>query len=445
MITARGLAVVSSLALSSSALAQNAVQWRVEDGGNGHWYAAVVLPSPGRNWTDARALLQSRGGDLASLETSAEINFATALVDTSQYSGAWIGLYQAASSCEPGCGWTWVSGAALTDHNWQAGEPNNLGGGYGNEDRGLIAGTGWGCAPACLGKWVDWPGTTTLLAPVALGEWSADCNNDGVVDYGQIRSGSLADLNANDIPDCCEVGAPCSPIVVQWRAADGGNDHWYQFIRQQSNTCWTEAKNHSELLGGHLATVTSAPENEFLRNFVAKHNPGGLEGGPYIGGTCAGVEWGEWYWVTGEPFTFQGWNSGEPSSGGADRFLHFWRWSDLDWNDAPDCGNLMQSYIVEFDADCNGDGEIDFGQIRSGVLVDGNLNGVPDCCEGAGLCLPCRADVDQSGSVNGVDLAAILNNWGTSGGKQPRSDVNGDGIVDGADLAEVLNSWGSCI
>ena len=44
----------------------------------------------------------------------------------------------------------------------------------------------------------------------------------------------------------------------------------------------------------------------------------------------------------------------------------------------------------------------------------------------------------------GGDLAAILNNWGTSGGKQPRSDVNSDGIVDGADLAEVLNSWGTC-
>jgi hypothetical protein len=43
-----------------------------------------------------------------------------------------------------------------------------------------------------------------------------------------------------------------------------------------------------------------------------------------------------------------------------------------------------------------------------------------------------------------VDLAAVLNNWGTSGGKQPRSDVNGDGIVDGADLAEVLNAWGPC-
>jgi hypothetical protein len=40
-------------------------------------------------------------------------------------------------------------------------------------------------------------------------EWSADCNNDGLVDYGQILSGQLADANANGIPDICE-----STIIV---------------------------------------------------------------------------------------------------------------------------------------------------------------------------------------------------------------------------------------
>jgi hypothetical protein len=36
-------------------------------------------------------------------------------------------------------------------------------------------------------------------------EWSADCNEDGVVDYGQIQSGELADTNHNNIPDVCEL------------------------------------------------------------------------------------------------------------------------------------------------------------------------------------------------------------------------------------------------
>jgi hypothetical protein len=80
----------------------------------------------------------------------------------------------------------------------------------------------------------------------------------------------------------------------------------------------------------------------------------------------------------------------------------------------------------------------------AGELEDLDANSIPDCCENGTNCDPCRADIDRSGNMTGVDLAAILNNWGTSGGKQPRSDVNGDGVVDGADLAELLNSWGPC-
>jgi hypothetical protein len=106
------------------------------------------------------------------------------------------------------------------------------------------------------------------------------------------------------------------------------------------------------------------------------------------------------------------------------------------------CVGLRIGAIIEWSADCNEDGIVDFGQIRAGDLVDLDADNIPDCCESPLGC--CPADIDQSGATNGVDLAAILNNWGTSGGKQPRSDVNRDGLVDGSDLAEVLNAWGPC-
>jgi hypothetical protein len=38
----------------------------------------------------------------------------------------------------------------------------------------------------------------------AFVEWSADCNGDGIVDFGQILRGELDDDNANGIPDICE-------------------------------------------------------------------------------------------------------------------------------------------------------------------------------------------------------------------------------------------------
>jgi len=43
-------------------------------------------------------------------------------------------------------------------------------------------------------------------------EWSTDCNNDGLVDYGQIREGHLEDANSNNVPDRCEcVAFPALP------------------------------------------------------------------------------------------------------------------------------------------------------------------------------------------------------------------------------------------
>jgi hypothetical protein len=43
----------------------------------------------------------------------------------------------------------------------------------------------------------------------AIIEWSADCNGDGIVDYGQILDGTFEDANENGVPDCCEEQTPC--------------------------------------------------------------------------------------------------------------------------------------------------------------------------------------------------------------------------------------------
>ena len=101
-------------------------------------------------------------------------------------------------------------------------------------------------------------------------------------------------------------------------------------------------------------------------------------------------------------------------------------------------------YLMEWSADCNSDGIVDFGQIRAGELVDANANNIPDCCEAGVDCDPCLADISGNGTVDGVDLAAVLNSWGNAPTGKSNADVNGDGVVDGADLAEVLNAWGAC-
>ncbi|MFM7052538.1 MAG: C-type lectin domain-containing protein, partial [Planctomycetota bacterium] len=122
--------------VAAVACAQDAVQWRVEDGGNGHWYAGVQFPS-GVSWTAARAHAQVRGGDLVSLNTPAEREWVFEAVSSNNVLwtttlGPWVGGYQQPNSAEPGGGWMWVDGTTVySGYQWGPGHPdgnNNCGG-----------------------------------------------------------------------------------------------------------------------------------------------------------------------------------------------------------------------------------------------------------------------------------------------------------------------------
>jgi hypothetical protein len=52
----------------------------------------------------------------------------------------------------------------------------------------------------------------------------------------------------------------------------------------------------------------------------------------------------------------------------------------------------------------------------------------------------CIEDLDDTGAVDGADLATLLGAWGHGGS----GDFDGSGIVDGADLATLLGAWGPC-
>jgi hypothetical protein len=55
--------------------------------------------------------------------------------------------------------------------------------------------------------WNDAPHCWTAFG--AIFEFSADCNDDGIVDYGQILDGTYPDTDGNGVPDCCDAGVPC--------------------------------------------------------------------------------------------------------------------------------------------------------------------------------------------------------------------------------------------
>lgn len=74
------------------------------------------------------------------------------------------------------------------------------------------------------------------------------------------------------------------------------NGHFYKVFKE--TVSWHEAKLICENLGGHLATVTSNQENNFIYGLVQN---AGVQS--WLGGTDEEIE-GEWKWITGEDWTY---------------------------------------------------------------------------------------------------------------------------------------------
>ncbi len=204
--SAAAAAVFAALLTATELHAQS--EWRVEDGGNGHWYGCERLASSERTWESARAYAQSLGGDLVSIASAGENDFvkwvARAPIFWNQGHGPWLGGIQAPGAPEPAGGWTWCDGTPLGFTDWGTGEPSNNSCGSQQEDVMILRGT-----PDGAKWWNDYTEEAGLgcgwqIVSAAI-EWSDDCNGDNIVDYGQIRDGWLEDCNNNNIPDSCEI------------------------------------------------------------------------------------------------------------------------------------------------------------------------------------------------------------------------------------------------
>ncbi len=166
--------------------------------------------------------------------------------------------------------------------------------------------------------------------------------------------------------------------AVQWRVQDGGNGHWYGTRAVVPGDCWNQSRATAEQSGGYLATITSAAENTFLTQLLQQVSADNVSVGGY-----KDLQAGVWRWVTNEPWVFTNWQPGEPGCCAPDEW-----WLDLNrangnWRDRVQCvgSSYTGAMLIEWSADCNNDGIVDYGQILTGQLPDANSNGVPDSCE----------------------------------------------------------------
>lgn len=164
----RELAFMTVLGLTSVLTLHAApVQWPPSQGGNGHWYEAVVVETNGITWAAAKAAAEAAGGHLATITSTSENGFVYALVATNEpcWQGGepWLGGFQPNGSQEPAGGWRWVTSEPWAFTNWEAGEPNNFSG-----PENFLA--FWAAPSARSSQWND---TQDVPMPSFIIEWES--------------------------------------------------------------------------------------------------------------------------------------------------------------------------------------------------------------------------------------------------------------------------------
>jgi FG-GAP repeat/Lectin C-type domain len=171
--------------------------------------------------------------------------------------------------------------------------------------------------------------------------------------------------------------------------------HWYSPLDPLT---WTDAEAQAQSWGGHLTTVRSQAENDWLRDNYAATNM------IWIGYTDQVVE-GTFEWSSGEPVVYENWTVGEPD----DAFGADWavlRPGNGTWFDEPHLPE-HPGVVEVISADCDGDGLPDAYQIAQEPWLDWNGDGVLDGCTSPNYC---TATANSTGvpSVIGADGSPLM-------------------------------------
>ena len=153
--------------------------------------------------------------------------------------------------------------------------------------------------------------------------------------------------------------------------------HRYRFYADLENPMtWSQARDICIGAGGHLVTITSAEEMQYLANLMNDYFARFPEDKerfcrPWIGGY--GMT-GLWNWVTGEPFEYSNFAPGKPDNNGQDEFfLHIcndsYQWNDL--NNGDTLEHLHRGFICEFDSLA----DLDEGSLDQSLSEAGAMSG----------------------------------------------------------------------
>jgi len=161
-----------------------------------------------------------------------------------------------------------------------------------------------------------------------------------------------------------------SSLAVAQPVAQGTfNFYTYIAVEAPNGITWSDAEANAIAMGGQLASITSAAQDQFIYSLVSSEaslwareggNPNGAGIGPWIGGYRQPANpGGSFQWIDGAAFSYSNWANGEPNDfGGNENYIIFYSNTGSlmndSWNDYPNVtpdpnhlGPDPHGYVVE--------------------------------------------------------------------------------------------------
>ena len=231
---------------------------------DGHRYKLYDLPL---TWEQAKDYCEKQGGHLMTVTSAEEQQIAEELLTEGGKNSYWLGGHLSDDSA-----WKWVTDESFDYGNWASGQPDNF---RSNENALMV-----------------YRKANPMSSSSGFGKWN-DLSDDGT-------------CNGEEFFGTENIGFLC-----EWDQIDDGSDmyngHKYKLF--DDSMTWTEAKAYCESLGGHLVTITTGDEQQFI---IDRLIPQGVKNTYFIG-LSKDDEQSEWKWVTGEEVDYTNWDRGEPN------------------------------------------------------------------------------------------------------------------------------------
>jgi lysophospholipase L1-like esterase len=148
-------------------------------------------------------------------------------------------------------------------------------------------------------------------------------------------------------------GAEAYARCVNAKIAEIEGDVRINYYEVFSNVAasWEAAELYCESLGGHLATISSKKENDYIYQLM---RDAGYKSA-YFGMTNKDAD-GTWTWVNNETWSYTNWHSGEPNqqNGTENYAMFYYKFTDGTWNDGDFGGSTVNgemNFICEWDTE----------------------------------------------------------------------------------------------